>query len=140
MIIHLASHSSHSLTKHVHICHDICNKTKQETESSPEIFLLLLCLIEYYNQICKCNYLLQEAVLLLHDSPWCQLLNDGEPLLFFLVTSFTCEAFIKLHNILNPQDMFFLRGEKGVNGHCTLHSLFFYFFSWTARLITSISA
>ena len=97
-------------------------------------FLLLLCIIEYYAQICKCKYLLQETILLPHKSPWHQLMDFWDPTSFLLMTRLTCKAFVAFHNILQLRGIIVLRGKKGVSGHCPLmHSSAFCCFTWAAQ-------
>ena len=76
-------------------------------------FLLLLCLVEYYNRICKRKYLLREAVLLPCMSPWHQLMDFGDASLFLLMTGLTREAFDTLHDILKPPGYHRFQRTKG---------------------------
>ena len=76
-------------------------------------FLLLLCLVEYYNRIRKREHLLREAVVLPRKSPWRQLMDFGDPSSFLLMTGLTREAFGTLHDILQPPGYHRFQRTKG---------------------------
>ena len=78
-----------------------------------KVFLLLPCIIHYYNGIRECSYLLWAAILFLHLAPWCHLMDHGDLSSFLLMTGLTREMFITLLDIIKPPGHPALPKRKG---------------------------
>lgn len=81
-----------------------------------KMFLLLFCLVQYYNGICGCKYLLRQAVLLPLKSPWCQLMDFVDQSSWWL--DWSKRPSISFMIISNHWDIPFLHQQKGTSNHC----------------------
>jgi hypothetical protein len=68
-----------------------------------QIFLFIL-LLQYYNSICDCHYLLCQAVVDPSESPWRKLYKNADNYYFLHMTGLNCCAFRSLLEYLFDND------------------------------------
>ena len=102
--------------------------------------LLLILLLQYYNSIRNRHYLLCQALVDLHVSPWRKLYEHADNSSFLHMTGLNCHAFRSLLEYLFDDDNIVPRCRRGRLVHWALTGILVCsFFIWEAQCNISIS-